>query len=116
MSTTTKLDKDEEGKNVDSKLFRSMIGSLFYSVASRLDVMFSVCLCARSQSCPQESHFLAVKRILRYLKDTPNLGLWYPKGSLIASHAYSDANFGGCKIDRKNTSDTCQLLRNMLIS
>ena len=71
-----------------------MIGSLLYLTTSRPDIMFSVCLCARYQSCPKESHLLAVKRIFRYLKDTPSLGLWYPKGSSFAFHAYSDADFG----------------------
>ena len=107
MSTSTKLDKDEGGKCVDSKLYKSMIGSLLYLTASRLDIMFIVCLCARYQSCPKESHLLAVKRIFRYLKDTPNLGLWYPKDSSFILHAYSNADFGGCKLDRKSTSGTC---------
>ena len=79
MSTSTKLDKDERGKCVDSKLYRSMMGSLLYLTACRLDIMFTVFLCARYQSCPKESHLLTVKRIFRYLKDTPSLGLWYPK-------------------------------------
>ena len=59
MATTTKLDKDDQGKNVDIKLYRSMIGSLLYLTASRPDIMFSVCLCARFQSCPKESHLIA---------------------------------------------------------
>ena len=59
---------------------------------------------------------LAVKRIFRYFKDAPSLGLWYPKGSSFALHAYSDADFGGCKIDRKRTFGTCQFFGNMLIS
>ena len=101
MNTSTKLDKDEKGKCVDSKLYRSMIGSLLYLTACRLDIMFTVFLCARYQSCPKESHLLAVKRIFRYLKDTPYLGLWYPKGSSFALHAYSDADFGGSKLDKK---------------
>ena len=63
MSTTIKLDKDEKGKEVDIKTYRGMIGSLLYLTASRPDIMFSVCLCARFQSCPKESHMLAVKRI-----------------------------------------------------
>ena len=116
MSTSTKLEKDEGGKLIDSKLYRSMIGSLLYLTASRPDIMFSVCLCARYQSTPRESHLIAVKRIFRYLRDTPNLGLWYPKASSLVLHAYSDADFGGCKIDRKSTSGTCQFLGNMLIS
>ena len=79
MATTTKLDKDEQGINVDIKLYRSMIGSLLYLTASRPDIMFSVCLCARFQSCPKESHLIAVKCIIRYLKGTIEMGLWYPK-------------------------------------
>ena len=103
MSTSTKIDKDEGGKCVDFKFYRSMIGSLLYLTASRPDIMFSVCLCARYQSCSKESHLIVVKRIFRYLKDTPSLGLWYPKGSSLALHAYSNADFGGCKIDRNST-------------
>ena len=116
MSTSTKFDKDEKGKRVDSKLYRSMIGSLLYLIAGRPDIMFTICLCGRYQSCPKKSHLLAVKRIFRYLNDTPSLGLWYSKGSSSALHAYSDIDFGGCKLDRKNTSGTCQFLGNMLIS
>ena len=107
MSTLTKLDKHEGGKCVDSKLYRSMIGSLLYLIVSRSDIIFSVSLCARYQSCPKEPHLLAIKRIFRYLKDTPSLGLWYPKGSSFTLHAFFDVDFGGCKLDRKSTSDTC---------
>ena len=67
MATTTKLDKDEQGINVDIKLYRSMIGSLLYLTASRPD-MFSVCICARFQSCPKESHLIMVKRIIKSLR------------------------------------------------
>ncbi|GMI76671.1 hypothetical protein HRI_001336400 [Hibiscus trionum] len=116
MSSSTKLDKDEEGKCVDSKLYRSMIRSLLYLTASRPDILFSVCLCARFQASPRESHLIAVKRIFRYLRDTPCLGLWYPRDSTFNLHAYSDADYGGCKIDRKSTSGTCQFLGSMLIS
>ena len=70
MATTTKLDKDEQGINEDIKLYRSMIGSLLYLTASRSDIMFSVCLYARFQSCPKESHLITVKRIIRYFKGT----------------------------------------------
>ena len=68
MATTTKLDKDDQGINVDIKLYRNMIGSLLYLTASRSDIMFSVCLCARFQSCPEESHLIAVKRIIHTLR------------------------------------------------
>ena len=66
MSSIIKLDKDEKGKEVDIKTYRAMIGSLLYLTTSRPDIMFSVCLCARFQSCPKESHLLAVKMIFRY--------------------------------------------------
>ena len=78
MATTTKLDKDEQGKDVDIKLYRSMIGSLLYLCASRPDISFSICLCARFQSCHKESHLNMVKRIIKYLKGTIDIGLWYP--------------------------------------
>ena len=79
MAVTTKLDKDEQDKNVDIKLYRSMIGSLFYLTASKPDIMFNMCLCARFQSCPKKSRLIAVKRIIRYLKVTIRMGLWYLK-------------------------------------
>ncbi|GAV72607.1 hypothetical protein CFOL_v3_16095 [Cephalotus follicularis] len=116
MSIATKLDKDENGKEVDQKLYRSMIGSLLYLTASRPDIMFSVCLCARYQSSPRESHLTAVKRIFRYLAYTPLLGLFYSHVSLFNLHAYSDADYGGCKLDRKSTSGTCQFLGTSLVS
>jgi hypothetical protein len=81
MPTNRHLDLDEGGKPIDQTLYRSMIGSLLYLIASRPDIMFSVCMCARFQACPKEPHLSAVKRILRYLKYTPSIGLWYPKGA-----------------------------------
>ncbi|GJW14881.1 retrovirus-related pol polyprotein from transposon TNT 1-94 [Tanacetum coccineum] len=83
MSSDTKLTKDEECESVDSTKYRGMIGSLLYLTASRPDIMFSVCLCARFQEAPKTSHLEAVKRIFRYIKGTTHLGLWYPKGTDI---------------------------------
>nr|GEY21501.1 hypothetical protein [Tanacetum cinerariifolium] len=82
--------KDETGKDVDLHLYRSMIGSLMYLTASRPDIMFAVCACARHQVTPTECHLHAVKRIFRYLKGHPKLGLWYPKESPFYLVAYSD--------------------------
>ena len=79
MTSFCKLKKDEYDKNIDSKLYRGMIGSLLYLTASRSDIIFSVCMCARYQSNPKESHLNAVKRIFRYLKKIQNLGLWFSK-------------------------------------
>ncbi|KAH9680549.1 hypothetical protein KPL71_026587 [Citrus sinensis] len=116
MSTTIKLDKDENGKEVDIKTYRDMIESILYLIASRPDIMFSVCLYARFQSCPKESHLLAVKRIFLYLIGTINLGLWYPSGNHIDLTCYSDANFAEYKVDRKSTSGTCHFLGCSLVS
>jgi hypothetical protein len=101
MSSNGHLNLNEEGKPVDQKLYRSMIGSLLYLCASRPDIMLSVCMCARFQANPKDCHLVAVKRILRYLVHTQNLGLWYPKGSLFDLLGYSDSDYAGCKVDRK---------------
>ena len=93
-----------------------MIGSLLYLTPSRLDIMYSTCLCARYQAEPKESHLIAVKRIFRYLKGTPNLGLWYPRDSGFNLIGYSDSDFAGYKIDRKSTTGGCQLIGGKLIS
>jgi hypothetical protein len=116
MGTNGHLDLDTGGKSVDQKVYRSMIGSLLYLCASRPDIMLSVCMCARFQSDPKESHLTAVKRILRYLAYTPKFGLWYPRGSTFDLIGYSDADWAGCKINRKSTSGTCQFLGRSLVS
>ena len=77
--------------------------------------MFSVCMCARYQSNPKESHLSAVKRIFRYLVGTQNLGLLYPRDVTFDLISYSDADFAGCKLDRKSTSGTCYFLDNSLV-
>ncbi|GJZ65602.1 retrovirus-related pol polyprotein from transposon TNT 1-94 [Tanacetum coccineum] len=86
------LGKDEEGEDVDVHLYRSMIGCLMYLTASRPDIMFAVCLCARFQVTLKVSHLHAVKRIIRYLKHQPKLGLWYPKDSPFHLEAFSDSD------------------------
>jgi len=78
--------------------------------------MFTVCLCARFQSYPKESHLIAVKRIIRYLKGTIGMSLWYPKIGQFLMTSYSDADYADCRVDRKSTSGTCQFLGNCLIS
>ncbi|KAJ9557276.1 hypothetical protein OSB04_011890 [Centaurea solstitialis] len=90
MAPPLSLDKDSNGKPVDVTLYRGMIGSLLYLTASRPDIMYATCLCARYQDEPIESHLTAVKRIFRYLKGAPNLGLWYSKDSGFDLTTYSD--------------------------
>jgi hypothetical protein len=114
MATNGHLDLDEGGKTVDLKLYRFIIGSLLYLTASRPDVMFSMCMCARFQAAPKECHLTAVKRIMRYLKYSPNIGLWYPKGAQFELVGFSDSDY--CKVDRKSTSGGCQLLGLSLVS
>jgi hypothetical protein len=93
-----------------------MIRSLLYLCASRPDIMLSVCMCTRFQAAPKDCHLRAVKKIMRYLVLTPNLGLWYPKGSHFELLGYSDADYVGCKMDRKSTSGTYQFLGQTLVS
>nr|GEU89909.1 putative ribonuclease H-like domain-containing protein [Tanacetum cinerariifolium] len=108
--------KDGPGKDVELHLYRSMIRSLMYLTASRPDIMFAVCAYARHHVTPKECHLHTVKRIFRYLKGHPKLGLWYPKDSPFDLVAYSDNDYGGATQDRKLTTRGCQFLRRRLIS
>ncbi|GJX82190.1 putative ribonuclease H-like domain-containing protein [Tanacetum coccineum] len=116
METHKTLLKDEKGEDVDEHLYRSMIGSLMYLTSSRPDIMFAVCACARFQVNPKISHLHAVKRIFRYLKGQPKLGLWYPKDSPFDLVAYTDSDYAGASLDRKSTTGGCQFLGCRLIS
>ena len=93
-----------------------MIGSLMYLTASRPDIMFAVCVCARFQASPKASHLAGAKRILRYLKGQPKLGLWYPSEGDLELVAYTDSDCGGCNQNRKSTSGGCQFLGGRLVS
>ncbi|WVZ64335.1 hypothetical protein U9M48_013870, partial [Paspalum notatum var. saurae] len=99
MSTRDYLDIDMDGKPVDQSTYRSMI----------------VCFCTRFQATPKDSHLTAVKRILRYLKHTPCIGLCYPKGAKLELLGYSDSDFTGYRVDRKSNSEGCQLLGRSLV-
>ncbi|GJZ20738.1 retrovirus-related pol polyprotein from transposon TNT 1-94 [Tanacetum coccineum] len=110
MSTEIKLTKDDEADSVDSSKYRGMIGSLLYLTASRPDIMFSVCLCARFQENPKTTHLEAVKRIFRYIRGTSHLGLWYPKGTGIETVVYADSDHAGDYVDRKSTSGVCTFM------
>ena len=116
LTSTCKLDKDIKGKKVDQKLYRGMIGSLLYLTASRPDIMYSTCMCARFQSDPRESHLIVVKRIMRYLEGTRNIGLWYDRNLTLIINSYTNSDFAGCKLARKRTSGACQFLGNNMIS
>nr|GEU34152.1 hypothetical protein [Tanacetum cinerariifolium] len=94
----------------------SMIRSLMYLTSSRPDIMFVVCACACFHVTPKVSHLHAVKRIFRYLKGKPHLGLRYPKDSSFNLVAYFDSNYAGASLDRKSTTGGCQFLGCRLIS
>ncbi|GJV34489.1 putative ribonuclease H-like domain-containing protein [Tanacetum coccineum] len=115
METLKPLIKDENAKDIDVHLYRSMIGSLIYLTSSRPDIMFVVCACARFQVTPKISHLYAVKRIFRYLKGQPKLGLWYPKDSPFVLEAYTNSDYAGACLDRKSTTGG-QFLGSRLIS
>ena len=87
-----------------------MISSLLYLTTNRPDIQFSVYLCAQFQANSKESHLITVKRIFRYLSKMMNVGLWYLRGCEFNLHVYSDADYTSCKLDRKSTSGTFQIL------
>nr|GEZ92432.1 retrovirus-related Pol polyprotein from transposon TNT 1-94 [Tanacetum cinerariifolium] len=112
----SKLDEDREGKAIDPSHYRGMIGTLLYLTASRPDLQFAICMCARYQARPIEKHVHAVKRIFRYLRGTVHWGLWYPKDSSMALTAFADADHVGCQDTRRSTSGSVQFLGERLIS
>ncbi|GJZ43283.1 retrovirus-related pol polyprotein from transposon TNT 1-94 [Tanacetum coccineum] len=116
MIETKKLDEDLQGKPVDATLYHGMIGSLMYLTASRPDLNYVVCLCARYQAKPTEKHLQAVKRIFRYLNGTINMGLWYSKDTDMSLTAYADADHAGCQDTRRSTSRNAQFLVDKLVS
>nr|GEV70422.1 uncharacterized mitochondrial protein AtMg00810-like [Tanacetum cinerariifolium] len=116
IDTEKPLLKDPDGEDMDVHIYRSMIGSLMYITSSRPDIMFAVCACSCFQVTPKASHFHAVKRIFRYLKGKPHLGLWYHEDSPFNLVADSDSDYAGASLDRKSTTGGCQFLGCRLIS
>ena len=98
---------DPSSQSVDVTFYRSMIGSLLCLTASRLDIAFSVGVCARFQSNPKESHFNAVKRIIKYVSGTCDFGLFYSKESNVSLVGYFVANWASNADDRKSTIGGC---------
>nr|GFA21404.1 hypothetical protein [Tanacetum cinerariifolium] len=104
MVEKSKLNEDKEGKAIDLLHYRDMTGTLLYLTASRPDLQFSICMCARYQARPTKKHIQAVKRIFRYLCGTVNRRLWYPKDSFVALTAFADADHAVCQDTRRSTS------------
>nr|GEW47204.1 uncharacterized mitochondrial protein AtMg00810-like [Tanacetum cinerariifolium] len=115
MVEKSKLDKDTQGKAVDPTHYRGIVGTLMYLIASRLDLTFAICMCARYQEKPTKKHLHVVKIIFKYLRGTANRGLWYLKDFSIALTAYAYADHVGCQDTRRNTSGSMQLLGERLV-
>ena len=116
ISPLIKLIMDDGSPSVEEKSYRGMIGSLLYLSARKPDIVFSVGLCARFQSKPNETHLKAVKRILRYLKHAPDLALWYPRGYSFDLVGYADTDYVGFLVDRKSTLGMAHFLGLYLVS
>ena len=116
MSPNVKLIIDLLGKSVDSSIYRSMIGSLLYLTVSRPDISYNVGVCARYQVNPKESHVIALKRIIKYVKTTANFDVWYSKDTNDVLAGYSDTDWAGNADARKSTSGGCFYVGNNLVS
>ncbi|KAJ4972640.1 hypothetical protein NE237_005814 [Protea cynaroides] len=99
-----KLNKDYEGKKVDSTFFKQIVGSLMYLTATRPDIMHSVSLISRYMENPTEKHLLAAKRIFSYLQGTKDFGLFYRKGNKSDLFGFTDSDYAGDQDDRRSTS------------
>ncbi|GJT09664.1 hypothetical protein Tco_0856706 [Tanacetum coccineum] len=111
----SKLCEDPNGTLVNPTRYRGMVGSLMYLTASRPDLVFVICMCARYQAKPTEKHLTAVKRVFWYLKGTINMGLWYPKDTGFNLTAFTDTDHAGCQDSKRSTSGSAQFLGEKLI-
>nr|GEZ02207.1 retrovirus-related Pol polyprotein from transposon TNT 1-94 [Tanacetum cinerariifolium]GEZ02622.1 retrovirus-related Pol polyprotein from transposon TNT 1-94 [Tanacetum cinerariifolium] len=111
-----KLDEHPQGKSVDPTHYHGMVGTLMYLIASRPDLIFSVCMCALYQAKPTKKHLHAIKRIFKYLRGTINRGLWHIKDYCITLTAYAYSDHAGFPDTRRSTSGSMQLLRDRLVS
>ena len=116
MSLNVKFTVDLLGKSVDSSLYRSMIGSLLYLTASRLDISYTVEIYARYKANPKDSHMIALKRIIKYVKTTIDFGVWYSKDTNDVLVGYFDADWAGNVDDRKSSLGGCFYVGNNLVS
>ncbi|GJU89294.1 hypothetical protein Tco_1301717, partial [Tanacetum coccineum] len=107
---TKHLDANLSSTSVDQTKYHSMVGPLMYLTASRPDSVHATCYCARYQAKPTEKHLTVVKQIFRYLKDSINMGLWYPKDTGFELTAFSDSDHAGYLDSRKSTSGGIQFL------
>ncbi|GJX68340.1 retrovirus-related pol polyprotein from transposon TNT 1-94 [Tanacetum coccineum] len=112
----SKLNKDPNGTPVDPPCYRGMVGSLMYLTASRPDLVFSVCMCARYQAKPTKKHLTTVKPVFWYLKRTINMGRWYMRDTGFNLTAFVDVDHTSFQDTRRDTSESAQFLREKLVS
>lgn len=113
----TILSKDEDGTKVDVTMFKQVIGSLMYLTATQPDLMFGVSLMSMFMANPKESHWAAIKRLLRYLKGTMEHGIFYKnEGRKTSLISYFDSNYAGDLDDRKNTSGLVFMIGSGVVS
>ena len=116
MAANAKLTNDPSGESVDVTLYRSLIGCLLYLTTSRPDIAFSIGICSRFQFNPKASHLNAVKRIIKYVGETCDYGLFYSKESNLSLTGFSDSVWAGNVDDRKSTTGGCFYVGANLVS
>ena len=104
MELGTKLSKFEGENSVEANLYQSLVGSLRYLTCTRPDIAYSVGVVSRFMEAPKQSHWKAIKRILRYIQGTKSLGLFYSRTTDYKLLGYSDSDWCGDVDDRKSTS------------
>ncbi|KAI3818794.1 hypothetical protein L1987_12612 [Smallanthus sonchifolius] len=116
MTPKLQLTKDEDGEDADPTLYRKIIGSLRYLIHTRPDLSYSVGAVSRFMQSPKQSHFAAVKQILRYVRGTVGYGLKYNGGGDDKLFGYSDSSYGTDVEDRRGTTGMAFYYSNNLIT
>ena len=113
--TGLQLSKDDDGSTVDPMLFKRLVGSLMYLIATRLDIMYGVSLILRFMESPKDSHWKAGKRIMRYVSGTKDIGIMYSTSETFKLIGYTDSDNRGSTDDRKSTSGYTFILVQVLL-
>ena len=99
-----KLEDDGSADRVEARKYRSLSGRLIYLTYARPDISYSVGLLSRFMNNPTKHHFGGAKRVLRYLARTVGYGIWYTHFIACKLESYTDSDWGGSLIDRRNSS------------
>ncbi|GKV19030.1 hypothetical protein SLEP1_g29330 [Rubroshorea leprosula] len=99
-----KMSKNDGSAYVDASWYRSIIGSLLYLTATRLDIMFVASLLSRYMSSPTQVQLSVAKGVLRYVNGTVDYGIWFSKNDYGCLSRYLDSDWVGSIDDDRNTS------------